>query len=91
MEYQTIFTMKESEKAIVVLAAMDDHVGPVVVKRLRGAKPDIYRLLIDTRDSHIPGVFACEESDGYLMVVEEYIDGESLEEYLQNMVVAGCM
>ena len=84
MEYQIIFTMKESEKATVMLAAMEDHIGPVVVKRLRGAKPDIYRLLMDTRDLHIPGVFACEEADGHLTVVEEYIGGESLEEYLKE-------
>lgn len=84
MEYQTIFTMKESEKATVELAAMEGHIGPVVIKRLRGANPDIYRLLSCTQNSHIPQLFACEQEDGELIVAEEYVDGENLEEHLDK-------
>ena len=61
MEYRTIFTIKESEKATVELAAIEGHIGPVVVKRLRGANPDIYRLLCHAQNSHVPQVYAVEE------------------------------
>jgi len=84
MEYQTIFKMKESEKATVELAAMEGHIGPVVVKMLRGANPDIYRLLSCTPNSHIPQLYACEQEDGELIVAEEYVDGENLEEHLNK-------
>ena len=45
MKYQTIVTIKESEKATVELAAIELFVGPVIVKRLKGGNPEIYRLL----------------------------------------------
>ena len=88
MKYQTILTLKESEKATVELAAIEMFVGPVVVKRLRGGKPDIYRILSVQSNSHIPQVYAVEEQDGELLVAEEYIDGESLGELLQKKLVS---
>lgn len=84
MEYQCIFTIKESDKATVELAAMEGQIGPVVVKRLRGAGPDIYRLLCNTQNFHIPQVYACEQQGDELIVAEEYVDGENLGEYLDK-------
>lgn len=84
MEYQTIFTIKESEKATVELVAMEGHIGPVIVKKLQGATPDIYRLLCHAQNSHLPQVYAVEEQGEILLIAEEYVDGENLEDYLEQ-------
>lgn len=84
MNYRTIFSIKESEKATVELADVEGLIGPVVVKRLKGANPDIYRLLCCAQNSHIPKVFFCEEQGGMLYVAEEYVDGDNLTEHLQK-------
>ncbi len=84
MKYQTIVTIKESEKATVELAAIELFVGPVIVKRLKGGNPEIYRLLSTQNNPHIPQIYAVEEQEKELLVAEEYVDGESLREYLQK-------
>lgn len=84
MEYQTIYMIKESEKATVELAILENHEGPVIIKKLQGTSPDIYRLLCCAQNSHIPEVYAYEQQGDELIVAEEYVDGENLEEYLKN-------
>ena len=88
MEYQTICKIKESEKATVELAAVELFVGPVIVKRLKGGKPEIYRLLAMQNNPHIPQIYAVEEKEDELLVAEEYVDGESLGEHLQNNLLS---
>ena len=84
MKYQTIVKLKESEKTTVELAAVDLFVGPVIVKRLSGGKPDVYRLLFMKNNCHIPRIYAIEEQEEELLIAEEYIDGENLEELLEK-------
>ncbi|MBP3568563.1 MAG: serine/threonine protein kinase [Lachnospiraceae bacterium] len=84
MDYQTIYTIKESEKATVMLAALEGHIGPIVIKKLLGASPDIYRLLCCAQNSHIPQVFAYEQQGNELIVAEEYVDGENLKDYIKK-------
>ena len=79
MKYETILTIKETEKATVVLATLEGHAGPVVVKRLKGGKADIYRLLCHARNLHFPEIYAVEETEEGLLVAEEYIAGEPLD------------
>lgn len=88
MNYQTILTMKTSEKATVELAAADVLAGPVVIKRLKGGKAEIYRVIAEQENSHIPNIYAVEEQDEELLVAEEYIEGESLREYLQKNLLS---
>lgn len=85
VEYQTIYTIKESEKAKVVLATIDGREGPVVVKRLKGVKPDIYQFLAQIHNPHIPEVYAYEVTEQELIVAEEYVDGENLTDYIQKV------
>ena len=88
MKYQTIVTIKESEKATVELAAIELFVGPVIVKRLKGGNPEIYRLLSIQSNPHIPQIYAVEEQEKELLVAEEYVDGESLSEHLQKNLLS---
>ena len=87
MDYQTILTIKESKKAKVELAAVDGFVGPVIVKHLKGGKPEIYRILLEQKHPNIPEIYSVKELDGELLVVEEYVDGESLAELLQKKYI----
>lgn len=88
MEYRSIVTIKESEKATVELAAIELFVGPVIVKRLKGGNPEIYRLLSNQSNLHIPQIYAVEEQEKELLIAEEYVDGESLSEHLQKNLLS---
>ena len=88
MEYRSIVTIKESEKATVELAAIELFVGPVIVKRLKGGNPEIYRLLSNQSNPHIPQIYAVEEQEKELLIAEEYVDGESLSEHLQKNLLS---
>lgn len=82
--YQTITTIKESEKSSVVLASMDGQEVPVIVKRMQNANPEVYRMLSNIQSKHIPHIYALECREEELVVAEEYVDGESLAEHLQK-------
>jgi len=84
MNYQTIYTIKESEKATVELAAVEMFVGPVIVKKLKGGKAEIYRLLCESDHPNVSQIISVEETEECLMIVEEYVDGENLAEHLQK-------
>lgn len=88
MEYRSIVTIKESEKATVELAAIELFVGPVIVKRLKGGNPEIYRLLSNQGNPHIPQIYAVEEQEKELLIAEEYVDGKSLSEHLQKNLLS---
>lgn len=82
MKYITIQVIKKSERSEVVFAAMDEMDVPVVVKRLQGANPEIYREIAKLRNPHIPRIYCVEEQGEELCVAEEYIDGRTLDVYL---------
>jgi len=82
MKYITIQVIKKSERSEVVFAAMDEMDVPVVVKRLQGANPEIYREIAKIRNPHIPRIYCVEEQGDELCVAEEYIDGRTLDVYL---------
>ena len=80
MKYETILTIKETEKATVVLAAVEGIEGPVIVKKLKGANADVYRLLCHAKKSCFPVIYAIEETESELLIAEEHIAGETLGE-----------
>ena len=82
MKYITIQVIKKSDRSEVIFAAMDEMDMPVVVKRLQGANPEIYRGIAKLCSSHIPKIYCVEEQGEELCVAEEYIDGRTLDTYL---------
>ena len=84
INYKIIQMMKKSDKAAISFAALDDYDYPVIVKQLQEANPSIYRVLSGLQSPHLPHIFAVEESEKELLVIEEYIDGRALDEYLQE-------
>lgn len=83
--YKIIQAMKKSEKAEVLFAAVDGLDAPVVVKRLSEANPEIYRVISEIGNVHIPRIFDIREQDNKLLIVEEYIDGKTLDVYLSEV------
>lgn len=82
MKYITIQVIKKSDRSEVIFAAVDELDVPVVVKRLQGANPEIYREIAKLRNPHIPKIYCVEENDGELCVAEEYVDGRTFDVYL---------
>lgn len=82
--YRTITTMKNTGKSQVFLALMEGQEEPVIIKRLKTANQEVYRVLSEIDNVHIPRIYAWEWQDNELLVAEEYVDGETLEFYLKK-------
>lgn len=82
--YQTITIVKKTEKSTVLLAMLEEYEEPVIIKRMKTAKPEIYRVLAEVNSIHIPSIYAMEYLEDELIVAEEYVDGETLEFYLKQ-------
>ena len=82
--YQTITTIKNTEKSQVCLAFMEGREEMVIIKRMNIANPEVYKALTEVHNEHIPQIYAWEWQENELVVAEEYIDGETLEYYLRE-------
>ena len=82
--YQTITTIKNTEKSQVYLAFMEGREEPVIIKRMSTANPEVYKALAEMHNEHIPQIYACELQENELVVAEEYVDGETLEHYIKE-------
>ncbi len=76
---QVLQILKETDKSVVALALIDSVEGPVIVKKYKLANADVYHSLQQFVNSHIPQIYEINEYDENLEVVEEYVDGETLE------------
>lgn len=45
---------------------------------------EVYDYLKECNNPHVPRIFECMEDDGKLVIIEEYIQGESLAEHLEE-------
>lgn len=86
--YKIIQMIKKSEKAEVLFAAVDGMDAPVVVKRLYEANPEIYRVISEIHNVHIPRIYDIREEENELIVVEEYVDGKTLDAYMSETVLS---
>ena len=48
---------------------------------------DIYEYLKNSNNPHIPKIYECVEDGGTLIIIEEYIQGDSLQDIVQNQGV----
>ncbi len=68
-----------------VTLVQDVRSGKLYVKKeLTVYNAGIYRFLRDNPVAGTPRVYLCEESEGVLTVIEEYIHGDTLEELLER-------
>ena len=85
--YKAIQTIKKSDRAEVIFAAVEGLDTPVVVKHLQEANSEIYRTVAKLKSPHIPKIYFVEEQEDALCIVEEYIDGRTLDVYLAEEVL----
>jgi len=84
IEYDVIRTLKKSEKAIVEFARRKDNAEFVVVKHLRGVNNELLLLISHLSSVYIPKIYDCVLEEEWLVVIEEFIEGDNLEDYLRN-------
>ena len=80
--YELVDTLKDSEQSFVA-AVYDKRARRLCVLKRRDlhSRP-IYQTLKELDNPHVPKIFRLLERDGNLIVIEEHIDGQTLEEIL---------
>ena len=81
--YQFIAKIKESSKGTIELVHEEGEL--LVIKRMKDKNNgEVYKALSAIQNVHIPKVYEWEQSDKELIVVEEYVDGETLQYHIEN-------
>lgn len=80
--FELVEVLKNSEQNFIA-TVYDKHAKRLCVMKQRAltSRP-IYQILKELNDPHIPKIYRLIELDGKLIVVEEHIDGQTLEEIL---------
>lgn len=82
IQYQVIVPIKESNKGKVCLAKVEGYDFPVIVKELKHGNIELFHSLRELESDYVPQIYDVKESSESLLIVEEYIEGELLSEYL---------
>ncbi len=82
-EYTLIRLMKESERGSIRLLRHNTTGGRYVFRLFEG-KSDVYRKLISIDCPNLPRIFEAAEENGRTAVLEEYIQGDSLDFLLEE-------
>lgn len=80
--YDFLETIKSDEKNFVA-RIFDKSAKKLCVLKYRNSNShDLYKILKSLNNSHIPEIFRLFEYDNKLIVIEEHIDGQTLDELL---------
>ncbi|MBR2179747.1 MAG: serine/threonine protein kinase [Selenomonadaceae bacterium] len=80
--YELVDLIKDTEKSFIALV-YDKHAKRLCAMKQRDLRSlDLYKILKDSNNPHIPQIYRLFERDGKLIIIEEHIDGQSLEELL---------
>ena len=80
--YEFVDLVKDSEKSFIAFV-YDKHSKRLCAMKQRDLHSlDLYKILKYSNNPHIPQIYRLFERDGKLIVIEEHIDGQSLEELL---------
>ena len=82
-QYTTERILRERETACVWLLRERETGRRMVFRRYEG-DGSVYRKLVETDCPNLPHVMAVEEENGQVLVLEEYIQGDSLEALLKG-------
>lgn len=81
-EYEEIVQLREDRAVWMVL---DKKCKKVFIKKYRqDFDPDVYESISRIQDPHIPRILKCQETEGILCIIEEYISGETLQEMMDR-------
>ena len=79
--YDLVDTLKNSERSFVAVVYDKRAKRLCTMKQRELNSLPIYRTLKDLDNPHIPKIYRLFERDGKLIVIEEHIDGQTLEEF----------
>lgn len=80
--YELVDTLKNSEQSLVAVVYDKRAKRLCVMKQREKYSLPIYRMLKEMNLPHVPKIYRLFEREGNLIVVEEHIDGQTLEEFL---------
>ena len=80
--YQTIAALNEDKKVYLVKNVDTNHI--YIKKIINIYNKSIYNRLMNLNIRNIPRIYVCIEDNDRLIVIEEYIHGNTLEELHQN-------
>lgn len=84
-EYKTVKTFRETEQK-KVLKIRHIESGRFFVCRLFAGEPEEYKRLLPVKSEFIPEIYEVSYDGRNVLVLEEYIDGDSLEELMEGVV-----
>lgn len=80
--YQELAPVRNREHVTLVMRTDTQKI--YVKKVLHTYKKDIYELVMCEKPKHFPAIYELVEDTDTLYVIEEYVDGDTLEEYLET-------
>lgn len=81
MKYQEVCKINGYEN-IMIVRNCDD--GQLYIKKEHSTyDKSIYQFFIDNPASYVPEIHCIYESNGYLIIIEDFIDGKTIEELLE--------
>lgn len=80
--YELVDTLKSSEQGFVAVVYDKRAKRLCTMKQRAWYSLPIYKTLKELNSPHVPQIYRLIERDGKLIVVEEHIDGQTLEEFL---------
>lgn len=83
--YEEIEPIRKTSKSYVALAVVEGYSQPMILKKLDCTNTALYEQLTNIQNEHIARIYEIEERNGSLLLVEEYVDGFPLNEYVQKM------
>ena len=90
--YRVLKVLKESRSGVVMLAEHEGLGARRIIKCLSKEHPDYDRLTREARimqrfrNEAIPIIYDIREGDGYTFLIEEFIEGQSLKDYLKRHI-----
>lgn len=82
--YEMVDVLKESGEGSVAIV-YDRHAKQVCIMKQRPLRSrDLYRKLKAMQNPYVPRIYHLMEQGSVLIVIEEYIDGSTLEDYLEH-------
>ena len=63
---------------------MEESPDRVVVKHLKNANSNLFYKISSLHSVYIPKIYKCEQDGEWFVIVEEYLEGENLEQYLRS-------
>lgn len=84
MQFSEIETLKDTQKSTITVGMYNQKAA--VRKQLYKANFSVYQTLMQNKHPHIPEIYAVTQKDDGVEVIEEFIEGSTLDDYLRTQV-----